>query len=70
MWDFSCQQSFDSPANCHWTQYVNNFDQEFKYRCPKNYLISGMESYHQNMQEDRRFVFQFSKDTGIWLGNA
>ncbi|XP_062610558.1 uncharacterized protein LOC134272331 isoform X1 [Saccostrea cucullata] len=47
-------------GECLWSDYVNNFDQEFTY-APESYVISGVSSYHQNAQEDRRFKFKVCK---------
>uniref|UniRef100_A0A0E9VN15 Uncharacterized protein n=1 Tax=Anguilla anguilla TaxID=7936 RepID=A0A0E9VN15_ANGAN len=58
VWDFSCKQSFDSFSECFWSPYVNWFDEEFTFSCPSNYIISGMESYHKNKYEDRRWKIQ------------
>uniref|UniRef100_A0A8C9T4L3 Si:dkey-14d8.6 n=1 Tax=Scleropages formosus TaxID=113540 RepID=A0A8C9T4L3_SCLFO len=57
LWGFECKNTFDSSPDCHWTYYVNDFDQEFSFECPSNYVLSGMESYHENKHEDRRWKF-------------
>ncbi|XP_018419433.1 PREDICTED: hemagglutinin/amebocyte aggregation factor-like [Nanorana parkeri] len=56
MWDFSCKNTFNS-ATCTWSGYVNNFDQEFSYTCPFGSVITGVDSYHDNKAEDRRWRF-------------
>ncbi|XP_040201655.1 hemagglutinin/amebocyte aggregation factor-like [Rana temporaria] len=56
VWDFACQNTF-STASCSWTGYVNDFDQEFSFICPFGSVISGMQSYHDNKREDRRWSF-------------
>ncbi|CAN2390959.1 Dermatopontin, partial [Pristimantis euphronides] len=57
VWDFSCQNTFDSPAFCSWSSYANDFDEEFTFICPFGSVLSGMESYHDNKREDRRWKF-------------
>ncbi|XP_063785034.1 serine/threonine-protein kinase B-raf isoform X4 [Pseudophryne corroboree] len=57
VWDFSCTDTFSNPAKCTWTNYVNNFDEEFTFSCPFGSVLSGMYSYHENKYEDRRWRF-------------
>ncbi|KAM3913882.1 hemagglutinin/amebocyte aggregation factor-like [Leptodactylus fuscus] len=57
IWDFGCQNTFNNPGSCSWTGYVNDFDQEFTYTCPFGTVLSGMDSYHDNGREDRRWRF-------------
>ncbi|XP_075061026.1 hemagglutinin/amebocyte aggregation factor-like [Mixophyes fleayi] len=61
VWDFRCQNTFTKPASCYWTSYVNDFDQEFTFVCPFGSVLSGMESYHNNWKEDRRWEFYCCK---------
>ncbi|KAJ8269310.1 hypothetical protein COCON_G00119170 [Conger conger] len=55
-WDLRCKRS-PASTSCFWTGYVNGFDHPFHFSCPDNHIISGMSSYHQNRQEDRRWKF-------------
>ncbi|XP_067906789.1 hemagglutinin/amebocyte aggregation factor-like isoform X2 [Heterodontus francisci] len=57
LWDFQCKTTFSELPTCAWTNYVNNFDEEFTFTCPFSSIISGMESYHHNKHEDRRWKF-------------
>ncbi|XP_063785030.1 hemagglutinin/amebocyte aggregation factor-like isoform X2 [Pseudophryne corroboree] len=57
VWDFSCKNTFNNPATCAWTNYVNCFDDEFTFVCPFGSVLSGMQSYHDNNTEDRRWKF-------------
>ncbi|KAG5846132.1 hypothetical protein ANANG_G00146520 [Anguilla anguilla] len=57
LWDFSCKKSFDTPPECFWSPYANWFDEAFTFTCPPNSILSGMESYHDNKHEDRRWKF-------------
>ena len=38
--------------------YVNTFDNPLVFKCPGNQVITGVNSYHSNKYEDRRFGFQ------------
>ncbi|XP_030640582.1 hemagglutinin/amebocyte aggregation factor-like [Chanos chanos] len=57
LWDFGCKDTFSSEPTCFWSEYANDFDQEFTFQCPKNYVLTGMNSYHDNHHEDRRWRF-------------
>ncbi|XP_036376305.1 hemagglutinin/amebocyte aggregation factor-like [Megalops cyprinoides] len=57
VWGFSCQKTFDTQSECFWTNYVNYFDEQFTFNCPPNHVISGMDSFHNNDAEDRRWKF-------------
>ncbi|XP_053318099.1 hemagglutinin/amebocyte aggregation factor-like [Spea bombifrons] len=57
MWDFGCQNTFSRPGTCSWTNYVNNFDEQIAFTCPFGSVLSGMDSYHDNGKEDRRWKF-------------
>ncbi|KAG8548660.1 hypothetical protein GDO81_024662 [Engystomops pustulosus] len=57
VWDFSCQNTFNYPGSCYWTGYVNDFDRELNFICPFGSVLSGMDSYHDNSKEDRRWRF-------------
>ncbi|XP_078509571.1 hemagglutinin/amebocyte aggregation factor-like [Lissotriton helveticus] len=55
VWDFTCKYTFSGSTSCHWSPYVNNFDEEFTYTCPFGSVISGFDSYHDNRPQDRRW---------------
>ncbi|XP_075712005.1 hemagglutinin/amebocyte aggregation factor-like [Rhinoderma darwinii] len=57
VWDFGCKNTFSYPSYCSWSGYINNFDEEFTYVCPFGTVLSGMASYHQNIEEDRRWRY-------------
>lgn len=44
-------------SDCHWTGYQNNWDRELHYYVPRYYYLRGIESYHRNDKEDRRWKF-------------
>ncbi|GFS13748.1 hemagglutinin/amebocyte aggregation factor [Elysia marginata] len=59
-WRFGCgiAASGCKLRACHWTDYVNWWDAPMNFVCPANYVISGLQSYHDNHREDRRFKFK------------
>uniref|UniRef100_A0A8C8D7M2 Uncharacterized protein n=1 Tax=Oncorhynchus tshawytscha TaxID=74940 RepID=A0A8C8D7M2_ONCTS len=53
LWGFECKDTFVYEPECHWSPYINDFDQEFTFEFPKNYVLTGMNSYHFNRHEDK-----------------
>jgi len=41
-----------------WTGWKNSWDGILSYTCPSNQVLHGIESYHDNELEDRRWKFQ------------
>ena len=62
--DFDCEGNSRITHYCKWTDYVNSMRGSMNYACPHNYVITGVESYHQNGKEDRRFKFECCKVNG------
>ncbi|CAH2276563.1 Hypothetical predicted protein [Pelobates cultripes] len=58
VWDFFCQNTFSNPGSCTWSGYANNFDEELYFICPFGSVLRGMESFHDNSKEDRRWKFE------------
>ena len=58
---FNCTAGFVG-NDCSWSQqYINEFDQDGEYHCPDGGIVTGMESYHDNDHEDRRFKIKCCK---------
>ncbi|RXN35280.1 hemagglutinin amebocyte aggregation factor-like protein [Labeo rohita] len=57
VWDLTCQATYGQTGQCHWTSYVNDFDQVILFECPAQHVIAGISSYHSNPHEDRRWRF-------------
>ena len=56
MWSVGCREIKDATlSSCSWTGYLNNMDGEINYTVPAGYAIVGVESYHDNGAEDRRW---------------
>lgn len=57
-WQWTCvtraTENFD---HCYWTSYVNNWRWLIGHECLPNYIINGVNSYHSNSQEDRRWRY-------------
>ncbi|CAG2209633.1 unnamed protein product [Mytilus edulis] len=58
-WCLACRPTGGRHINCYWTpHYVNDWDRFFSFQCNNYGFIVGMQSIHQNQQEDRRFRFK------------
>ncbi|XP_056015799.1 hemagglutinin/amebocyte aggregation factor-like isoform X2 [Ostrea edulis] len=52
--------------NCKWTGWVNNWDETFSYFVPRNYVIRGINSIHNNKKEVGEIrTSEYTRD-GIW----
>ncbi|XP_063056143.1 hemagglutinin/amebocyte aggregation factor-like [Engraulis encrasicolus] len=60
---FQCCSANLMLHGCHWTPYLNDFDQSFNYHVPNHMVIAGVSSYHHNYYEDRRFKFYVCSDS-------
>lgn len=50
-WDFTCCIANGyTTKDCHWTNYVNDWDGDFNIE-PSNYFLAGAESYHNSYYE-------------------
>ena len=58
-WRWECRQVFQTDRNqtCSWTPYENEFDQQIIFMCGRDEYLRGVESYHSNYHEDRRWRF-------------
>ncbi|XP_059141119.1 dermatopontin-like isoform X2 [Physella acuta] len=57
-------------TECAHSGYVNAFDQAVNFICPGDKVMTGIESYHDNHYEDRRFNFQCCKIPDKKLSNC
>uniref|UniRef100_A0A8C4X1U0 Si:dkey-14d8.7 n=2 Tax=Eptatretus burgeri TaxID=7764 RepID=A0A8C4X1U0_EPTBU len=70
VWDTECKNTFNKRKSrpiCYETNYVNWFDERILFKCPPNWVISGLHSYHDNKREDRRWRFRCCKQEGVNL---
>ena len=44
--------------------YVNAFDKPVVYMCPADFFLAGVQSYHENPYEDRRFKYKCCRTQG------
>ncbi|RUS80537.1 hypothetical protein EGW08_011677 [Elysia chlorotica] len=66
-WRFTCGSapSGATPTqDCHWTDYMNGWDEPVSFMCPADHVIVGVQSYHDNHREDRRTKFKCCKHQG------
>ncbi|CAM9489293.1 unnamed protein product [Lampetra fluviatilis] len=67
IWDFRCKGTFDTSrtVTCTQSNYVNNFDEAFSFTCPFHSALNGMESYHDNGKEDRRWKYNCCAQSNV-----
>ena len=63
--NYACRSVTSNSVTCSWTNYLNSFDEEISFMCPKNQYLAGVASYHENTPEDRRFQFQCCSASNI-----
>ena len=56
-WECRDVVSSGSITGCAQTGYVNEWDLPMDFMCPPNKFVTGVESYHDNGREDRRWKF-------------
>ncbi|KAK6986887.1 dermatopontin [Biomphalaria glabrata] len=56
-WELFCR-TVGYTKDCVKSDYVNTFDNPVTFTCPGDSVITGIESYHDNHYEDRRYRFQ------------
>ncbi|XP_074652892.1 uncharacterized protein LOC141907210 [Tubulanus polymorphus] len=49
-----CQRGFVG-TDCSWTGFLNGWDEVIRFTCPRNGIVTGLYSYHNNGPEDRRW---------------
>ena len=58
VWNWKCRRVVKRGyPNCKPTDYVNEFDEPMFFMCGKNQYIGGVDSYHSDKTEDRRWRF-------------
>ena len=63
-WLWECRTVVDTAFDdCQWTGYLNSFDQPIYYQCDHNYVLTGVNSYHDNGAEDRRWKAKCCKSS-------
>ncbi len=62
-WQYSCSKFNGWKTNsCGWTNHVNGWDAQFNYEPgSQQEVIAGIDSYHDNDREDRRFKFKYCR---------
>lgn len=61
-WNFKCCSAADTCYHdCHYSPYINDYDEPMDYTVQDGYVITGLESEHSNSAEDRRWRLQLCK---------
>ena len=71
-WQWNCRTVLTNTlfSNCHWTSWVNEYDQPLSFQCPANKVLTGVFSVHDNRREDRRWKFQCCGAKGYYTRNC
>ena len=71
-WNWQCRSlvSRHSLPQCYWTRDVNDYDEQIAFLCRENYYLAGVESYHDNHHEDRRWSFYCCNTPGLSSSNC
>ena len=71
-WTWQCRNlvSRNSQPRCYWTRDVNDYDEQIAFLCRENYYLAGVESYHHNYYEDRRWSFYCCSSPGLSSSNC
>ena len=65
VWSWDCRRVLKHGyPKCRQTGYVNSFDKPMFFMCGRNQYIYGVESYHNNRHEDRRWKFTCCSASG------
>lgn len=72
IWKWYCRTMTKSgySLSCYWTGYQNYWDEPLLFKCPANYIIGGVRSYHDNGREDRRWKFKCCRATHHYTRNC
>ena len=65
-WSFSCASAPNSasPTSCILNNYPNTWRRPMNFRCPNNYVITGVLGYPSSTSRDRRLKFKCCKHSG------
>ena len=72
-WNFECRKVVQNNAKVTCTQtqsYVNEFNGPIVFSCGDNEYIAGVESYHENSKEDRRWKFTCCSDSNYMISDC
>ncbi|CAL1540931.1 unnamed protein product [Lymnaea stagnalis] len=58
-WNFTCSDTAPrvNLTDCEWSGYINEFRTHLYFQCPNDGVISGVSTYFDSNQSDRRFKF-------------
>ncbi|XP_060555161.1 hemagglutinin/amebocyte aggregation factor-like [Ruditapes philippinarum] len=54
-------------TRCHWTDYLNNYDEFLTFTCGNSGYINGFKSIHSNHHEDRKWKIRCCTVQGLYL---
>lgn len=69
VWRFSCDKKVKLGTSI-WSYYRNDYGAYFEFRCPQNFVLTGMGGVHRNEGNDRRYKFRYSRILGKIQGSC
>ena len=66
-WSFQCKKVANHFDYCYWTDYLNQLDQALHAQCEPGNFITGIQSYHVDGYNDRRFRIRCCRSDRIKL---
>ena len=58
-WNYKCCVAANTCYHdCHYSPYINAYDEAMDYTVQDGYVVTGLESEHSNGNEDRRWRLQ------------
>lgn len=72
MWSWQCKtiKWHGYNTQCANTDYVNSFDKPVYFMCGRDQYVAGVNSYHNNGYEDRRWSFRCCSTRGLRIFNC
>ena len=66
-WYWQCRKLAQENLShsCYWSRDVNYYNKDISFTCCENEYIRGVDSYHDNSHDDRRWSFYCCDSTGL-----
>lgn len=66
-WYWQCRKLApeNSSHSCYWSRDVNYYNKDISFTCCDNEYIRGVDSYHDNSHDDRRWSFYCCDSSGL-----
>ena len=71
-WNWQCRKLVqqNSSQSCYWSRDVNDYNRDISFTCCDNEYLCGVDSYHNNSHDDRKWSFYCCGASGITTHNC